>query len=137
GGFAESLDGGDTWQTKNEGLESYNYLVEISVNPTDPNTMIASVAKGAHSAHKPNTAYPVLMTREGNHPWQPRTDGLPHPAGANVLSLAAHQSEPDIFHAVNNTRIYQSRDAGKSWQKLATNGPDFLKKKRIYCMIAI
>src|SRR5699024_6137939 len=136
-GFAERLDGGDACETTNERLESYNYLMEMSVDSTDPNTMIASAATGAHSAYKPNSANTGLIRREGTHAWQQITDALPHPEGSNVFSFAVHQSEPDIFYAVNNTGIYQSKDAGKSWQKLATNWPDFLKKKRIYSMIAI
>lgn len=137
GGYAESLDGGDTWQTKNEGLESYNYLVEIAVNPGNPDTMIASAAKGAHSAYNPDTAYTVLMRREGNQHWEQITDGLPHPAGSNVFSFAVHQSEPDVFYAVNNTGVYQSKDAGKTWQTLPVDWPEFLKSKKIYSMIAV
>src|SRR5699024_12871796 len=100
-------------------------------------TMNASAAKGVRSTYKPYMTYTDLMRRESNHQWQQITDGLPHPEGSNVFSFAVHQSEPDTFYAVNNTGMYQSKDAGKSWQKLAINWLDFLKKKRIYSIIAV
>lgn len=137
GGFAESLDSGKTWQTKNEGLGDYNYLVEIAVNPNDQDTVIVSAAKGPHSAYQPENAYTVLMRRENNQPWEQITDGLPHPEGSHVFSLASRKTEPDIFYAVNNTGAYQSKDAGKTWQKLPVDWPEFLKSKRIHSVMAL
>ena len=111
--------------------------MEIAVNPNDQDTMIVSAAKGPHSAYQPENAYTVLMRRENNQPWEQITDGLPHPEGSHVFSLASRKTEPDIFYAVNNTGAYQSKNAGKTWQKLPVDWPEFLKNKRIHSVIAI
>src|SRR5699024_530574 len=44
GGFAQTKDSGKTWETVNEGLDPYTYLVDIAVDPADPDTIIDSAA---------------------------------------------------------------------------------------------
>lgn len=137
GGYAESVDGGKTWKTINEGLSPYTYLVDIAVDPSDPDTMIASAAKGAYAAYNPSTAHTVIVRREKDEQWEVIQDGLPNPDGSSIFSLASHKSEPGVFYAVNNLGVYQSSDAGKTWTQLPIEWPEALLKERIRALVAI
>ncbi|HLR08745.1 MAG TPA: hypothetical protein VK136_05710 [Bacillota bacterium] len=137
GGYAESKDGGKTWETQNEGLGAYTYLVSIAVDPADPDTIVASAAKSARTAYNPEMAKTVIVRRQKNEPWQMVRTGLPDPNGASVFSLGTHVSEPGVFYAVNNIGAYRSVDAGKTWKRLPVDWPDHLKNKRIRGLVVI
>jgi photosystem II stability/assembly factor-like uncharacterized protein len=137
GGFAQTRDGGKTWQTLNEGLGPYTYLVEVAVDPTDADTIIASAAKSARTAYDPERASTVLVRREKNKEWEIIGEGLPEPDGSSVFSLVSYGGEQGLFYAVNNRGAFESKDAGKTWAKLALQWPDDLATKRIHGLIAI
>src|SRR5699024_7490692 len=118
GGFAESLDGGNTWVTKNNGLEPYNYLVNIAVDTGDPETIIASAAKSPRTAYHPDKASTVIMRREKDGNWKIVSSGLPDRKGSTVLFLLADEQQQGTFFALNNTGMYQSTDTGKNWTKV-------------------
>jgi hypothetical protein len=50
GGFAETRDGGETWQTVREGLEENAYLWGLAADPADSDTLVASAAVGKIAA---------------------------------------------------------------------------------------
>ncbi|MBS4196808.1 WD40/YVTN/BNR-like repeat-containing protein [Lederbergia citri] len=137
GGFAESLDGGKTWATFNDGLGSDTYLVEIAVDPSNPDIMIASAARGAHSAYDPERASTIIVRRDSGEPWEVVQDGLPERDGSSIFSLISHVSEPRVFYAVNNLGIFQSIDAGKSWKPLPVEWPESLLKERVRWFVAV
>ena len=137
GGYAESLDGGETWQTVNGGLAPYTYLVDIAVDPANPDTIIASAAKGAYEAYDPAKASTVIVRRVEGQPWEVVSNGLPDPKGSSIFSLISHVSEPGVFYAVNNLGVFHSSDAGKTWERLDVAWPEDLKGARIRGMIAI
>ncbi|UJL46632.1 hypothetical protein KFZ58_01325 [Virgibacillus sp. NKC19-16] len=130
GGYAESFDAGNTWQTVNKGLEPYNYLVNIAVDPGDADTMVASAAKGPRVAYDPSRASTILVRRENGGSWIPVYDGLPEPEGSTVFALASDADEPGVFYGVNNLGFYISYDAGRTWEKVPVEWPDHLKSKR-------
>lgn len=134
GGFAESVNGGDTWKTVNDGLGDYTYLVDVAVDPEDPDTIIASAAKSARTAYDPSRAHTVIVRKEGDENWGIIQAGLPEPDGSSIFSLIAHE-ETGIFYAVNNLGLYKSDDKGLSWQEIALNWPEDLKNKRIRSFI--
>jgi len=131
GGYAETRDGGETWQTINDGLAPYTYLVHIAVDSGDPDTMIASAAKGARTAYRKETAETVIVRRTGDGPWQIVNKGLPNAKGSIVYELFAHPEKPSVFYAVNNTGIYESTDAGVTWKHLPVKWPESLREERI------
>lgn len=134
GGYAESRDGGATWETINAGLEPYTYLVNIAVDRGDPDTIIAAAAKGAHSAYRPSSAHTVIVKSEAGNPWEIVNDGLPSPDGSSVFSLVSHPEDAGVFYAVNNIGCYKSYDSGKTWRKLTLQWPESVKDKRIHAM---
>lgn len=137
GGYAESRDGGKTWETINDGLGRYTYLYDIAVDPADPDTMIASAAERARTAYVPARAKTVIIRREKGKPWEVVKEGLPQPEGASIFSLLSHEKEPGVFYAVNNIGMFRSEDGGKKWERFPTNWPDHLKQKRIRGFVAL
>jgi len=137
GGFAESLDGGKTWRTMNEGLDPYTYLVEIAVDSGNPDTIVASAAKSARTAYQPERAHTVLVRREKGTDWEIVEEGLPSPDGASVFTLLADEDKQGVFYAVNNLGVYQSEDAGKTWNELPLEWPSHLRDKRIWALTSV
>ncbi|WP_020006937.1 WD40/YVTN/BNR-like repeat-containing protein [Salinicoccus albus] len=137
GGYAESADAGATWQTVNEGLEPYNYLVGIAVDPADENTMVASAAQSPRTAYRPEGANTILVRREKQGPWTPVHEGLPEAYGSTVFALATDPSAPGVFYAVNNQGVYLSDDGGKTWEQMSLKWPEHLTGKRIRGLAAV
>ncbi|AKG73090.1 WD40/YVTN/BNR-like repeat-containing protein [Salinicoccus halodurans] len=137
GGYAESTDAGSTWQTFNEGLEPYNYLVGIAVDSRNEDIIVASAAKSPRTAYKPSDAETILVRRENGGKWESVSEGLPDPEDSAVFSLAAHPDEPGVFHAVNNTGFYISEDSGQTWHRVPVEWPEHLKDKKIHWMTLV
>ncbi|QQK74476.1 hypothetical protein HUG15_01860 [Salicibibacter cibarius] len=132
GGYAESFDAGTTWQTVNKGLDPYNYVVDIAVDPANADMMVASAAKSPYEAYDPSRASTILVRLEKAGPWTPVYDGLPDPEGSAVFALASHPAESGVFYAVNNLGFYMSHDAGQTWNKVPVEWPNHLKTKRTH-----
>ena len=54
-GYNESVDGGESWQRPDEGLE-HHYLWGVAVDAADPETILVSASSDPFSAHNPNAA---------------------------------------------------------------------------------
>lgn len=137
GGYAESLDGGATWETINDGLDPYTYLVDITVDAGNPDIILASAAKSARTAYQPSQAHTVMVRREGDKPWEVVSEGLPESDGSAVFQVLSHESEPGVFYAINNTGFYTSRDTGHSWEKIELDWPEEIKKRQVKGFVAV
>ena len=130
-GFAESFDGGDTWRKFNDGLGDYTYMVDVAADPGDADTMIASVARGPREAYMPERAETRLVRRSDGGAWDFIDAGLPEAEGSAVFGLLTDSEQPGVFYAVNNTGIYVSRDAGRSFEKLEIEWPEDVRSERM------
>lgn len=136
GGYAESHDSGKTWETINDGLEPYTYLVDITVDAYNPDIVIASAAKTARTAYQPSQAHTVIVRREGDNPWKVVSEGLPDPDGSAVFQLIADESGQGVFYAVNNLGFYISRDTGKSWEQVDIDWPEHIEQRQVRGFVA-
>lgn len=120
-GYAESRDGGATWEYLGEGMRSH-YLWGLAVDPADPETVVVSAAADPQRAHNPRGAESTLYRRGAGEPWQeiPAAE----PAGTLATVLAANPAEPHVFYAANNRGLFRSPDAGRSWERIALEWPD-------------
>jgi hypothetical protein len=123
GGFAESHDGGTTWQRDDSGRH-HHYLWGLAVDPGDPTTVVLSGSPGPRGAHNNETAEAQLYRRSGDEPWQPLTAGLPGPKGTRAYVLATHRAVPGVFYAATNCDLYRSADGGVHWEKQQIAWPD-------------
>ena len=111
GGYAQSLDGGDTWQGDDTGL-NHRYLWGLAVDPADPETIVVSAASGPRQAHTPSIARSTIYRKTGGQTWGEVRAGLPASEGAVAYRLASNPAEPGVFYAATNLGLYRSPDAG-------------------------
>ncbi|HEX6507743.1 MAG TPA: hypothetical protein VF221_08945, partial [Chloroflexota bacterium] len=124
GGYAESRDGGSTWQRFDEGL-TRRYVWGLAIDPRNPDVMLVSAASGPREAHGSQTGEAAIYRRVGNAPWEEIRDGLPPPRGTRAYVLAACEAEPGSFYAATRDgTVYRSTDAGISWEQLELLWPD-------------
>ena len=125
-GYFESLDYGETWQRQNTGLRQH-YMYCVGVHPSDPNVVLVSASPGPWLAYHPEHAESYVYRKTGEGVWKqvrldPKSDGS---------TVAVFVPNPDVnghFYAVNSLGIYQSIDAGATWEKLPIPWPDALKQ---------
>lgn len=136
GGYAETWDGGATWNPKADGLEENHYLWDIAADPADPDTLLASASVGPIQAHNIPFADSYLIRRTKNQSWRRVSAGLPPSEGSVIYELAANPAEPGVFYAANNRGVLRSRDAGLSWEPLKIAWPArFLRQHQTALLI--
>jgi photosystem II stability/assembly factor-like uncharacterized protein len=135
GGFAETFDGGNTWQTVIDGLQ-YHYLWGVAVDPADPDTIVISASIGPLQAHR-SGAVSFIYRRTAGKPWQMVSDGLPQPRGMKVTVLASNETEPGVFYALNNQGIFRSSDGGSTWKALDVAWPQRFRKQHPQGLAAV
>lgn len=114
-GYAESRDGGETWEHPQEGLD-HRYVWSVAVDRGDPATVLVSSASGAYAAHsQPAESY--VYRRTNNDAWE-RLDDRGLPTGEGVLRAVLEAGGSGEFYAANNAGVFRSRDAGASWRAL-------------------
>jgi photosystem II stability/assembly factor-like uncharacterized protein len=113
-GYAESTDGGETWEYPQEGLD-HRYVWGLAVDPENPERVVVSAASGARTAHTPETAEAYVYRRVDGG-WEQAMDGLPEPTGSVRAVLAAGR-EAGEFVAISNRGLFVSNDGAGSWQR--------------------
>jgi photosystem II stability/assembly factor-like uncharacterized protein len=116
GGIYRSPDGGETWQSLNEGLYWDVHTVTPAVSGED---LFATTGAGFHRSHD-----------RGGH-WQhigmPRRYTVPFLVSQSQpgrLYTAAAAGPPPSWREGVNAAIYRSDDSGESWQELHSGLPD-------------
>jgi photosystem II stability/assembly factor-like uncharacterized protein len=106
-GILKSLDGGQTWEQKNNGLTSL-YIGTLFMHPTHPDILLAGSALEAYPGE-----HGVFLTTNGGDNW---TKVLNDRAESVEFSL----SNPQIAYAGNDAAVYKSSDGGQNWRKVST-----------------
>lgn len=80
-GYAESTDGGETWEFPQVG-PTHRYVWGLAVDSGDPETVVVSAASSARTAHRPERAESYVFRRDGvREAWELAMEGLPEPDG--------------------------------------------------------
>jgi len=114
-GYAESFDGGETWQYPQDGLDN-RYVWGLAVDSADPDTVLVSAANGARSAHTSETADSYVYRRNGDS-WEVAMAGLPDPEGLVRAVLSSAQDSGE-FLALTNQGLFHTTDGAVSWSRL-------------------
>lgn len=126
-GFAETRDGGETWDHPQQGLD-HRYCWSVTTDPADPETVLLSSAHGPRSAHSPSTAESYVYRRVGDSDWERAGNGLPTGEGF-LRPVLARGTEPGEVYAATNLGIYRMTDAGETWRSLELDWPDHLERQ--------
>ena len=106
-GILKSIDGGQTWQSANNGLSNL-YVGTLFMHPTNPDILLAGTG---------NNAYPdgggVYLTTNGGTLWQQVL------ANENINAVEFAFSNPNIAYAGSAGAVYRSENSGQLWQKVS------------------
>lgn len=127
-GYAESHDGGDTWEHPQDGLD-HRYVWSVAPDPGDPDTVLVSAASGARRAHSAGSADSYVYRRRDGGPWE-RVTGLPTGDGI-IRAVLAPGREPGTVYAANNRGLYRSVDAGDSWEPIDVSWPERFREATV------
>ena len=107
-GVVRSTDGGQTWQSVNNGLGNL-YVGTLFMHPDNPDVLLAGTG---------NNAYPddggVYLTTNGGASWR---QVIPD---ENINAVEFSLSNPNVAYAGSATAVYRSIDAGQTWRKVST-----------------
>lgn len=118
GGAAWSDDGGDSWHPADEGRDRH-YTWSVAVDPEDPELWFVSASTGPFAAHRGHEPQAEIYRRAGDG-WQALDGGLPEPLPAMPYALVA--AEGRLLAGLANGELYESRDRGDTWSRLAVVG---------------
>jgi photosystem II stability/assembly factor-like uncharacterized protein len=145
-GIYKSVDAGRTWQ--HMGLTDTQTIARIIVHPTNPD--IVYVAASGHE-WTDNEMRGVFKTSDGGRTWtkvlyrSPRTgaiDLVMDPSDPNTLYAATWQrirrkwSDPRVEPGYDQSGIFKTTDAGRTWTPLSAGLPEARFRGRIGLDIA-
>lgn len=120
-GYAETHDGGETWEHPQEGLD-HRYCWSVVVDPDDPDTVLLSSATSPRVAHNADRAESYLYRKRGDGAWEHAEDGLPAGEGMLRAVLAAGDSGGECY-ALTNLGLFRTTDMGDSWDRVEVDWP--------------
>ncbi len=106
-GVLKSVDGGQTWQPANHGLDNL-YVGSLFMHPTNPDILLAGTGNNQYYDH-----HGIYLTTDGAQSWQlVRSE-------ANINAVEFSTSDPNIAYAGSNNAIFRSTDGGHTWQEVS------------------
>jgi hypothetical protein len=115
---------GDLHESPASVLSKHHYLVDVAVDPADPDTVIVSATAGPGSAYWPRRAEAYVYRKTGLKRWELAMSGLPEANGTTAARFATHAGEPGVIYAANNHGLFRSDNAGLSWLALDLPWPE-------------
>lgn len=111
-GVFESLNGGDAWTKRMEGMKEVLMVVTLGLDPTRPSIMYAGTSGGVYKS----------VDRAGH--WEKANNGLVSPdllkssRALNVTAIQVDAFHPDTVYAATLSGLYKSVDAATSWARI-------------------
>ncbi|MGI9443541.1 MAG: PA14 domain-containing protein [Rubripirellula sp.] len=135
-GILKSTDGGTKWINANGNLRASKggrlYVRTLAVHPKDENIVVMGL--GSNDDNMPQSG--LCMTHDGGKTWhlvcnQIDFDGMgPSVFLGEVISF--NRFQPEIIAAGGESMgLFQSKDVGRTWQRVAVEAPLKIKTQRI------
>ena len=112
-GYAESTDGGDSWQHPQAGL-AHRYCWSVVVDPSDPDHRLLSSARGPRAAHTAASAESYVYEKRGGEPWT-QLSSLPTGEGVTRAVLGVGETR---FYALSNAGLFAAptNETAREWR---------------------
>ncbi|MBN1342840.1 MAG: hypothetical protein JXQ73_09190 [Phycisphaerae bacterium] len=114
-GVLRSVDGGETWESRSEGMD-VGYILDLVMDPTDADVLYAGGAGGR-----------IYKTTDAGRHWTLSNRGMEGEVAA-VWSLAVDPTDPNILYAGTyqgvSGQLYKSADAGDTWTPIDAGFPE-------------
>ncbi len=136
-GVFKSTNGGRRWR-KVLFVDDFTGVVDMVMDPTDPNTLYAATYQRLRRAWGFNGGGPssgIYKTTDGGRNWEELTNGVP--AGdKGRIGIAISASNPRVLvatveHAAESG-VYRTEDGGASWAKVSDTNPRPMYYSHIY-----
>lgn len=126
-GMYRSDDGGESWESIEEGLPS-SFGFPAAAHPRDPDRLFLVPLNGDIAGrYMPEGRAAVWRTADGGRTWSGERRGLPQQnAFFNVLrqAMATDRLAPaGVYFGTGSGALYASADEGASWDRIAENLP--------------
>lgn len=136
-GLYKTGDGGLHWD-RVLFLNDTTSVVDVSIDPADPDTLYASTWDNVRSPWYLRSAGPgsgIFKSRDGGKTWRRLSEGLPNSLGKVALAVSPADSSR-IYALLESTPekggLYVSNDHGDHWSRI--NGADYLWNRAWYYM---
>ena len=137
-GVFKTSDAGRTW-TKSLFVDTLTGVVDLVMDPNDPNTLYAAAYQRLRTAWGFNGGGPgsaIYKTTDGGASWRKLTNGIP--AGdKGRIGLAIAQTNGRVVMAAieatgGGTGTYRSEDGGENWTRMSGTNPRPMYYSKIY-----
>lgn len=108
-GILKSTDGGETWNTINNGLTN-KFVGFLDFHPTNPDILIAAAGMNQQSQYGYTNGGGIFITYNGGESWEK----ILHLDFVGTAATFA-PSNPDVIYACAETKFYRSNDGGETW----------------------
>ncbi len=127
-GVYKTTDGGQTWQ-KVLYVDEMTGVVDLVMDPTDPNTLYAAAYQRMRRTWGFNGGGPgsgIYKTTDGGQTWRELTSGIPT-GDKGRIGLAIAATNPMILSAIvqhaSESGIYRTQDGGETWEQVSALNP--------------
>jgi photosystem II stability/assembly factor-like uncharacterized protein len=121
-GIFESLNGGETWKKRMDGMKEILMVATLAIDPIRPTVMYAGTSGG------------VYRSVDSARHWEKANNGLVSPdllsssralmVNAIVIDSVKSETTPETIYAATLNGLYKTTDAAKSWFRIGANLPD-------------
>lgn len=120
-GVVKSVDGGETWELKSNGMPSEQWPYTVAIDNNNTNIMYTSTKNGQNKGFCDRNDFcgVVMKSTDGGESWFKIMNGLDDES--EFYTLLIYPLNHSILFLSTSLGVYVSRDAGDSW-KLIING---------------
>lgn len=125
GGVAVSDDGGERWQSLDDGL-GQRYVWSVAVDSGDPGCCYISTSHSHVEAHRRDgRAEACIYRHRADGPWQPVSLSIATPLPYLASGLLAPRGQPGVLLAgMQDGAFWATEDQGETWRPLRGRVPD-------------
>jgi hypothetical protein len=119
-GVFRSADGGDSWETIENGLPG-RFGFPMVVHPREPGVLFTAPQESDEYRFARDGRLTIYRTRDAGDSWHETRQGLPDNAYVGVLrqAMAIDDLEsPGVYFGTNSGQVFCSNDTGDSWTAL-------------------